>query len=97
MLAPGALPNRQALDKARATRGKLVEQFNRDSATLQGELRLARRARPDDAVPRWLTGELLMVVGGEPEEIRPHLEFAQKHGLKNARLLRSLARNAAGS
>lgn len=90
-LAPGGLAGPQAMEKARASRGKLVEQFDRDSAALQSELRLARRARPDDAVPRWLTGELLMLVGGEPEDILPHLVFALKHGLKNARLLGSVA------
>jgi cyclophilin family peptidyl-prolyl cis-trans isomerase len=90
-LAPGGVAGPQALDKAKASRGKLVKQFDHESAALQKELRLARRARPEDAVPRWLTGELLILVGGEPEEILPHLEFAQKHGLKNARLMSSVA------
>ena len=57
---------------------------------LEKELPRARQARPEDAVPRWLTGELLMLIGGEPEEILPHLQFALGRGLATPHLLGSL-------
>jgi cyclophilin family peptidyl-prolyl cis-trans isomerase len=90
-LVPGALPTELSLEKAQASRKGLIEELDEHAASLQKELAQARRARPDDAVPRWLTGELLMLVGGEPEEILPHLEFAVQRGLKRLRLLGSMA------
>jgi cyclophilin family peptidyl-prolyl cis-trans isomerase len=71
---------------------RLQADFDRDAKLLERELAQAKRSRPQDAVPRWLTGELLMLVGGEPEEILPHFEFAVKQGLRRPRLLASIAR-----
>jgi cyclophilin family peptidyl-prolyl cis-trans isomerase len=55
-------------------------------------LKQARKARPDDAVPQWLTGELLLLVGGEPEEVAPYLTRALDRGLARPRVFASLAR-----
>lgn len=68
------------------------KEFDRQAAELETALKKARQARPTDAVPRWLTGELLILVGGEPEEILPHLEFAAAHGLSRPHLAASMAR-----
>jgi peptidyl-prolyl cis-trans isomerase B (cyclophilin B) len=70
---------------------QIQEQFDKDAARLEKWVAAARRARPNDAVPRWLTGELLLQVGGEPEEVLPHLRFALGHGLNRPRLRGSLA------
>jgi cyclophilin family peptidyl-prolyl cis-trans isomerase len=61
-------------------------------ASLQEDLRRARDARPGAPVVEWLTGELLMVVGGEPGEVRPWLERAAAAGLQRPQVLVSLAR-----
>jgi cyclophilin family peptidyl-prolyl cis-trans isomerase len=60
--------------------------------SFQGDLRLARAARPDDPVVQWLSGELLMQVGGAPEEILPFLQHAVDRGLNRSDLFTSLAR-----
>ena len=90
-LEPGGLASDKILKKAEADGKRLMEQFDRLAVALEKDVGQARKARPDDAVPRWLAGELLILVGGEPEEIAPHLEFAVKQGLKRTRLLGSLA------
>ena len=69
-----------------------MRQFDRKSAALDKEVKQAVQARPKDAVPRWLTGELLLLVRGEPEAMLPHLQFAQTHGLSRPRLFASLSR-----
>lgn len=71
---------------------KLTGQWNDDVATFEKELRQARGSRPDDPIPEWLTGELLILVRGEPELILPYLEKARKGGLDHARLWASMAR-----
>jgi cyclophilin family peptidyl-prolyl cis-trans isomerase len=71
----------------------MTNEFDRQSAALEKEVGQATKARPGDPVPRWLTGELLIIIGGEPEEINPHLQFAVRQGLKHPRLLGSLARS----
>src|SRR5262249_34518906 len=74
-------------------RGRLEAQLNKDLAAFEKELKQARQARPEDAVPAWLTGELLLLIGGHPtEEILPRLSFAVEHGLVRPRLFASLAR-----
>jgi cyclophilin family peptidyl-prolyl cis-trans isomerase len=59
---------------------------------LEKDLDAARSARPADSVVQWLTGELLLVAGGEPEEIRPYFERALGAGLDRSRLFTSMAR-----
>lgn len=71
---------------------KLTAQWSDEVAIFEKELRQARGSRPDDPVPEWLTGELLILVRGEPELILPYLERAQKAGLDHARIWASLAR-----
>jgi cyclophilin family peptidyl-prolyl cis-trans isomerase len=75
-----------------ADRDRLIAELNQGLATLEKELARAREARPQDAVPQWLTGELLMLAGGEPEKILAYLERAAAGGLNRPRLLASLAR-----
>jgi peptidyl-prolyl cis-trans isomerase B (cyclophilin B) len=87
----GSLADAKVIREAFAERDRLIEQINRKSALLEKEVGKARRARAKDPVPRWLTGELLILVNGEPEHILPHLEFAYQT-LKRPRLLGSLAR-----
>ena len=82
---PGAF----ARAEDRAEHNRLMHQFDRKSVALDKELNQARQARPEDAVPRWLTGELLNLIDSEPEAMMPHLEFALAHGLKRARLFAS--------
>jgi len=77
---------------ALAERDRLLDRLNRDLASFEKELGRARQARPADAVPEWLTGELLIFVGGEPEEILPHLRRAAHGGLSRPRVFASLAR-----
>jgi cyclophilin family peptidyl-prolyl cis-trans isomerase len=91
-LTPGVIKNEKEFAKVQAERDRLVKQINEKSASLEKEVALARQAREEDPMPRWLAGELLKLVGGEPEQIRPHLEYALSHGLKRPRLLASLAR-----
>jgi cyclophilin family peptidyl-prolyl cis-trans isomerase len=76
---------------AQATVKALMEQFNQHAGTLEKELPRARKARPDDPLLRWLTGETLLLVGGEPEEILPHLEYALQQGLNRPRLRPAVA------
>jgi len=69
-----------------------LPKMNEKLAALQTDLRAARTARPSDPVVQWLSGELLMLVGGEPEEILPYFERAVKGGLQKPEALVSLAR-----
>lgn len=71
---------------------KLAAKVNVHLSQLDDALKSARQARPDDPVVQWLTGELLMSVGGEPKEIIPYFEQALDTGLERPRLLASLAR-----
>ena len=77
--------------QALTERDRLVQRLNEDLATLQKALAAARRARPQDAVPQWLTGELLIMVGGEPEEILPYLRRAAAGGLERPRFFASMS------
>jgi cyclophilin family peptidyl-prolyl cis-trans isomerase len=85
--APGVELSEEELQQARAIR----DQYDRASSTLDQALGKAREARPLDPVPQWLTGEVLMIVGGEPEFIGPYLEFAARKELARPRLAGSLA------
>jgi peptidyl-prolyl cis-trans isomerase B (cyclophilin B) len=76
---------------ALAKRDQLVERLNEGLASLQKSLAAARGARPQDPVPQWLTGELFVLVGGEPEERLPYLRRAAAAGLDRPRLFASLA------
>src|SRR5579884_440323 len=70
----------------------LVSLLNLRLAALEKDLTAARLARPRDPMVQWLTGELLLIVGGEPEEIEPYLNRAAAAGLKRPQLYVSLAR-----
>jgi predicted Zn-dependent protease len=59
---------------------------------LEKDVALARKARPMDPVVRWLTAELMIFIGTEPELILPHLQSAIEGGVDRPRLLASLAR-----
>ncbi|MFO0964700.1 MAG: peptidylprolyl isomerase [Gemmataceae bacterium] len=70
----------------------LEARLDRDLAVFQDEVKAARSTRPKDPVPEWITGELLIFIGGEPEIILPYLDGALKKGLDRPRLLASKAR-----
>jgi cyclophilin family peptidyl-prolyl cis-trans isomerase len=88
---PGALSSESQFKQALAKRDRLLDEYNRAADSLQKTVAQARLARPKDAVPRWLAGELLMLVGGEPEEYSPHLKYAINEGLDRSRLQASTA------
>ncbi len=73
-------------------RDRRLESLNKTLAVLDRDIALARKARPKDAVPQWLTAELLIDIGSEPEMIAPYLERALQGGLDRPRLFASLAR-----
>lgn len=70
----------------------IVSLLNLRLAAFERDLDAARRTRPQDATVQWLTGELLLAVGGEPEEILPYFSRATAAGLKRAELYGSLAK-----
>jgi len=69
----------------------LVALLNARLAAFERDLAVARRAKPNDPVVQWLTGELLIIVGGEPENILPYLNHAVSAGLERPHLFVSLA------
>jgi len=78
--------------KAKEELERVQAQLDKILPALDKEIARARKARPNDPVPEWLTAELLIYIGSEPELIFPHLERALKQGLDRPRLLASLAR-----
>ena len=88
----GALSDKD-FEQTEALVKKLNEQINTKAALLETAVKAAKLARPEDPTPRWLTGELLLLIGGEPEEIAPHLQFAAAKGLPQPRLAGSIALN----
>jgi cyclophilin family peptidyl-prolyl cis-trans isomerase len=80
-----------AVQKLTAAKGAISE-LEEKVLSLQGALRVARAARPDDPTVQWLTGELLIRVGGEPEEILPYFERAVNGGLLRPDVVGGLAR-----
>jgi len=70
----------------------LVAQLEARLAIFEKGLTEARRAKPSDPVLQWLTGELLITVGAEPEEILPYLNRAVSANLERQHLFASLAR-----
>jgi cyclophilin family peptidyl-prolyl cis-trans isomerase len=70
----------------------VLAQLEARLATFEKGLTAARRAKPEDPVLQWLTGELLITVGAEPEEILPYLNRAVSAHLERPRLFASLAR-----
>jgi cyclophilin family peptidyl-prolyl cis-trans isomerase len=77
---------------AKPERERLVAQFDKGLASFEKEVGRAVKARPGDAVPEWLTGELLLLVRGDPDTILPHLRRAIDLGLARPRAFASLAR-----
>lgn len=80
------------LSRLRENANALSKRINKQLSEFEAELKSARQTRPDDPLVQWLTGELLMYVGGEPAEMRPYFERAVKGGLERPRLWSSLAR-----
>jgi cyclophilin family peptidyl-prolyl cis-trans isomerase len=78
--------------KRNVERGKpLLSLLNARLAAFETDLAAARRARPNDPLVQWLTGELLIDVGGEPEAILPYLNRAVSASLERPKLFVSLA------
>jgi cyclophilin family peptidyl-prolyl cis-trans isomerase len=74
-------------------RGKpLMALLNARLAAFQKDLTVARKTRPNDPVVQWLTGELFMIVGGEPEDILPYFNRAVAAHLDRPHLFVSLAK-----
>ena len=74
-------------------RGKpLMALLNARLAAFQKDLTAARKARPTDPIVQWLTGELFMIVGGEPEDILPYFSRAIAAHLDRPHLFVSLAK-----
>jgi cyclophilin family peptidyl-prolyl cis-trans isomerase len=71
---------------------RLEAELNRKVVAFEKEMARARKSRPGDPVPQWLTGELLMFVRGEPELILPFFQRARDGGLDTPRLWASLSR-----
>lgn len=92
LIKRGAILGAEASDEELQRVKEVQALFDRKAAALEKDLGKAREARPRDAVPRWLTGELLMLVGGDPEVIIPHLKYAADSGLSRPRVAGSLAR-----
>ncbi len=70
----------------------LVSLLNLREAAFERDLAAARQAHPKDPTVQWLTGELLIAVGGEPEQILPYLHNAALTGMKRPQLFASLAK-----
>ncbi|HWB98517.1 MAG TPA: hypothetical protein VG672_17520, partial [Bryobacteraceae bacterium] len=78
--------------EARMIEGRgLINRMNQQLGQLEQNLAAARKARPDDPAAQWLTGELLLFVGGEPNEIRPYFQRAVDGGVDRARAFAGLA------
>jgi hypothetical protein len=74
-------------------RGKpLMSLMNARLAAFQKDLTAARKVRPTDPVVQWLTGELFIIVGGEPEDILPYFNRAVAAHLERPHLFVSLAK-----
>jgi peptidyl-prolyl cis-trans isomerase B (cyclophilin B) len=82
----------EKLEELQRTHEQVMTLFNQGLALFEKEVARARKDRPDAAIPAWLTGELLLLIRGEPEEILPHLQRAHAAGLARSRLLASMAR-----
>jgi cyclophilin family peptidyl-prolyl cis-trans isomerase len=84
--------NRAAVQQG-VERGKpLMALLNARLAAFQKDLTAARQARPNDPIVQWLTGELFIVVGGEPEDILPYFNRAIAAHLDRPHLFVSLAK-----
>lgn len=92
VLAWSAQVKTREYEAALEERERLLGRMDGALAGLEKEMKRARSARPDDPVVQWLTAELLIFIGAEPELIFPHLHNARKGGLDRPRLLASLAR-----
>ncbi len=82
---------KKQFDSTMAEREQLLQKLNAQLASFEKELGQARKARPMEPVPAWLTGEVLILIGGEPEEIQRHLRRAIVDGLARPRVYASLA------
>lgn len=84
--------NKAAVDQGVARGKPLMALLNARLAAFQKDLTVARKARPNDPVVQWLTGELFMIVGGEPEDILPYFNRAIAAHLDRPHLFVSLAK-----
>jgi len=84
--------DRRQLTALQAEGKRLANRLNGQLSRFESQLKGAREARPKDPLVCWMTGELLMAVGGEPAEILPYFQQAVKGGLDRPRLYASLGR-----
>jgi cyclophilin family peptidyl-prolyl cis-trans isomerase len=83
---------KKGMERALQRREQLLSELNQALAGFEQQLGRARKARPEAAVPAWLSAETLILIGGEPEEVEPHLQRALAAGLKTPRVYASLSR-----
>jgi len=88
MAAHNAATVKRDLEEAKP----LVSLLNLREAAFERDLAAARRAHAKDSTVQWLTGELLITVGGEPEQILPYLRNAVLAGMKQPQLFAGLAK-----
>ena len=84
--------NRAAVQQGVARGKPLMALMNARLAAFQKDLTVARKARPADPIVQWLTGELFIIVGGEPEDILPYFNRAVAAHLDRPHLFVSLAK-----
>ena len=88
-----ASSKKEASFKDDVEKGKpLTSLLNLRLSAFEKDLASARASRPSDPIVQWLTGELLIMVGGEPETVLPYLKRAVEGGLKRARTFASMAK-----
>lgn len=84
--------NKAAVEQGVARGKPLMALLNARLAAFQKDLTVARKARPNDPIVQWLTGELFLIVGGEPEDILPYFNRAVAAHLDRPHLFVSLAK-----
>jgi cyclophilin family peptidyl-prolyl cis-trans isomerase len=84
--------DRKAFQDAAKERARLVAEFEGRLGPIDRELREARKARPDDAVLEWLSGEVLLLIDGAAEQMLPRFRRAIERGVTRPRAFASLSR-----
>jgi len=83
--------DRKDAEKLQEELKALGSQLEKVEIALEKDLSRARKARPTDPIPQWLTGELLIFIRAEPELIFPFFNRARENKLDHPRLWAGLA------
>jgi len=92
VVAAARARDRAQLIRLRDEGRKMAAGLTSQLSALQSQLKKARESRPQDPVVQWLTGALLMHVGGEPSQLLPYFRRAVAAGLDRPQLFSSLGR-----